>query len=291
MNYYDQLEKAIIFIEQNLCEDIKVEAVAGVAGYSYFHFHRIFEAVLGETVGNYIRLRRLTSAAHDVIYTDKRILDIALAYRFDSQEAFSRAFKKLYKLTPREYRKNRIETVIGNKKQMTTIGLKHLINSVTVQPMIKEISDIKIIGMRGKATINNNLIPKMWDDFNPRIPKIENRTPQIRGYGICEVDPNYNMHEFNEDTEFNEIVGVEVENHDKIPPGMVAKTLAGGKYAVFTHRGRVEFLRMTYQYIWGTWIISSKYEVDLRDDFEFYDQRFLGPNNDMSKFDIYIPIK
>ena len=291
MNYYNQLEKAIIFIEQNLGEDIKVEAVAGVAGYSYFHFHRIFEAVLGETVGNYIRLRRLTSAAHDVVYTDKRILDIALVYRFDSQEAFSRAFKKLYKVTPGEYRKNRIETVIGSKKQMTTIGLKHMMNSVTAQPMIKEISDIKIIGMRGKATINNNLIPKMWSDFNPRITEIENRIPQLRGYGICEVDPNYNMYKFNEDTEFNEIVGIEVKKHDIIPPGMVGKTLAGGKYAVFTHSGSVEFLKMTYQYIWGTWIISSKYEVDLRDDFEFYDERFLGPNNDMSEFDIYIPIK
>ncbi|TCO77920.1 AraC family transcriptional regulator [Marinisporobacter balticus] len=291
MNYYDQLEKAINFIEQNLCEDIKVEAVAGVAGYSYFHFHRIFEAVLGETVGNYIRLRRLTSAAYDIVYTDRRILDIALTYRFDSQEAFSRAFKKLYKVTPREYRKNRIETVIGSKKKMTTMGLKHLMNRVTVQPMIKEVLDIKIIGMRSKATINNNLIPKMWNDFNPRILEIESRTPQLRGYGICEVNPNYNMYEFNEDAEFNEIVGVEVENYDTIPPGMIAKALAGGKYAIFTHRGSVEFLRMTYQYIWGTWIIYSKYEVDLRDDFEFYDERFLGPNHDSSEFDIYIPIK
>lgn len=291
MNYYDQLEKTIIFIEQNLCEDIKVEEVARVAGYSYFHFHRIFEAVLGETVGNYIRLRRLTSAAHDIVYTDKRILDIALAYRFDSQQAFSRAFKKLYKVPPGEYRKNRIETVMGTKKQMSIVRLKHMMNNVTVHPEIKEIPDIKIIGIRGKATINNNLIPKMWREFNPRISEIESPTSQIRGYGICEVDPNYNMHEFNENTEFNEIVGVEVENHDRIPPGMVAKILAGGKYAVFTHSGSVEFLRMTYQYIWGTWIICSKYEVDLRDDFEYYDERFLGPNNDMSQFDIYIPIK
>lgn len=291
MNYYDQLEKAVIFIEQNLCEDIRVEEVARVAGYSYFHFHRIFEAVLGETVGNYIRLRRLTSAAHDIVYTDKRILDIAFAYRFDSQEAFSRAFKKLYKVPPGEYRKNRIEAVIGRKKQITIVELDHMMNNVTVQPEIKEIPDIKIVGMRGKATINSNIIPKMWQEFNPRISEIQNRTPQIRGYGICEVDQNYNMHEFNEDTEFNEIVGIEVENHYKIPTGMVAKTLAGGKYAVFTHRGSIESLRMTYQYIWGTWIICSKYEIDLRDDFEYYDEKFLGPNNDLSQFYIYIPIK
>lgn len=291
MNYYEQMEKAVIFIEQNLCEDIKVEEVAGRAGYSYFHFHRIFEAVIGETVGNYIRLRRLTSAAHDLVYTDKRILDIALTYRFESQEAFSRTFKKTYKMTPGEYRKNRIETVIGSKKQLSLIELKHLINSVTVQPVIKEISDTKIIGIRGKSTVMNNVIPKMWNDFNPQIPQIESRTLQLRGYGICEVDPDYNMYEFNEDTEFNEIVGVEVENYDKIPPGMAAKTLSGGKYAIFTHKGSVELLRMTYQYIWGTWIICSKCEIDLRDDFEFYDERFLGPNNDKSEFDIYIPVK
>lgn len=60
-----------IFIENNLNEDIKAEEVAGVADYSYVHFYRIFETVLGETVGNYIRSRRLKRAANDLLCTGK----------------------------------------------------------------------------------------------------------------------------------------------------------------------------------------------------------------------------
>jgi AraC family transcriptional regulator len=291
MNYLEQLEKAIMFIEKNLSEDVKVEEVAGEAGYSYFHFHRIFEAVLGETVGNYIRSRRLTRASYDLIYTDKRIIDIAFDYQFDSQEAFNRAFKKVYKITPGAYRKNRIDMIIGNKRQLTTANLKHLFDKVTIQPQIKEIPETKIIGLRGISTIRNNMIPRLWGQFNPRILEIKNRAEKMKGYGICEVDPDYDMKKFNENTEFSELVGVEVDNFNSIPERMTAKTLTGGKYAVFTHKGKIDFLNMTYDYIWGTWIPCSGIEVDLRDDFEFYDERFLGPNEDESEFDIYIPIK
>ena len=48
---------------------------------------------------------------------------------------------------------------------------------------------------------------------------------------------------------------------------------------------------MTYDYIWGTWVVCSGFELDLRDDFEYYDERFLGPDNDSSEFDICIPVK
>lgn len=291
MNYLEQLEKAIIFIETNLCEDIKVEEIAGAAGYSYFHFHRVFEAVLGETVGNYLRSRRLTKAAYDLVYTDKRILDIALDYRFESQEAFNRAFKKIYQVTPGTFRKNRMDMVLFNKKPLTRFKLKHLKTKITVQPEIKEIGKINLIGVRGKTTLRSNLIPEMWRLFNPRIEEIKNRTKGVRGYGVNEVDPDFDFTKFDEDMQFSVLVGVEVSSFADIPPGMVAKTLAGGKYAVFTHKGRVDTLRITYDYIWGTWLSCCGYEVDLRDDFEFYDERFLGPDNEESEMSIYIPLK
>ena len=115
MNYLEQLEKAILFIEANLCEDIRTEDVAGIAGYSYYHFHRVFEAVTGETIGNYIRSRRLARAAYDLMYSDVKIIDIAVRYQFESQEAFNRAFKKLYKISPGTYRNNRIDSIVGNR--------------------------------------------------------------------------------------------------------------------------------------------------------------------------------
>lgn len=73
--------RAIIFIETNLYEPLTVESVASVVSYSYYHFHRYFQAVMGETIGSYIRSRRLTQATYDLIYSNKKILDIAISLK------------------------------------------------------------------------------------------------------------------------------------------------------------------------------------------------------------------
>lgn len=291
MNYIEQLEKAVIFIENNLHEDLKTHEAAGAAGYSYYHFHRIFEAVLGETVGSYIRSRRLCRAAGDLLYTDKRILDIAVYYQFDSQEAFSRAFKKAYKVSPGVYRKNRIDAIIGSKKELNPLRLKHLSDGMTIQPTVREIGPVMLIGLRGSSSLSNNKLLSMWQTFNARVSEIRNLTAGMRGYGVCEADPGFDLSLFDESTESSHFIGAEVISLAEVPEGMETKTLTGGKYAVFTHKGKLGALSMTYDYIWGTWVICSGYEIDLRDDFEFYDERFLGPDQDASEFDIYIPIK
>lgn len=291
MDYLQALEKAILFIEAHLTEPVKVEEIAGAAGYSYYHFHRVFEAVVGETVGSYLRARRLSCAAHELIFSDKRIIDIACDYRFESQEAFNRAFKKMYQTTPGAYRKNRIQVVVGERKMLTTDRLDHLQKSLTVKPDIKTINPVFVVGIRGYTTLASNRIPDLWAQFNPLGEQISNRTSPMHGYGICEVDPDFDMGKFNEHTEYSELVGVEVAGFKDIPPGMTAKVLSGGKYAVFTHKGKLERLSLTYDYIWGTWIPASGCELDFRDDFEFYDERFMGADHEQSEVDIYIPIK
>jgi AraC family transcriptional regulator len=291
MNYLEQLEKAVIFIENNLHEDLKTYEVAGAAGYSCYHFHRIFEAVLGETVGNYIRSRRLCRAAGDLLYTDKRILDIAVYYQFDSQEAFNRAFKKAYKVSPGVYRKNRIDAIVGSKKELSPLRLKHLSEGMTIQPVLKEIDPVMLVGLRGRSSLSDNKLFAMWQTFNTRVSEIQNLAAGQRGFGVCEADPGFDLSLFDESTESSHFIGAEVTSIAEVPEGMEMKVLNGGRYAVFTHKGRLDTLSMTYEYIWGTWVLCSGYEIDLRDDFEFYDERFLGPDQDASEFDIYLPIK
>ncbi len=291
MEYLSQLEKAIIYLENNLHENIKVEEIATVCGYSYYHFHRIFQAVVGESVGSYLRKRRLTKASYDLIYTDKRILDIALYYQFESQEAFSRAFKALYKVSPGVYRKNRIQYFIGQKIKLDSEKLKHLTQGVTTQPEIKVISEKKIVGIRGTFALNNNKILELWNNFVPRISEIKNRKKEVASYSICEVNPEFDINKFTEETESNELVGVEAQSFKDVPNGMVMRVIKEGKYAVFTHKGTIDKIGLTYDYIWRTWILSSKFEVDLRDDFELYDEDFLGPDSEESRMYIYIPIK
>ncbi|MDD4844419.1 MAG: AraC family transcriptional regulator [Anaerotignum sp.] len=291
MDYLHQLEKAVIFIENNLDQTIRVEEVADIVGYSYYHFHRVFEAVLGESIGNYIRTRRLNRAANALLYTDNKVLDIAIQYQFETQESFSRAFKKIYSVSPGTYRKNRINTMIGNKKELTVDHLKHIYEGVTIHPVICQVKEKKLAGMRFQTSLRNNTLIGAWESFGNRVGEIKNRTEHWECYGICEASPDFEIIEFDENTISNHFIGTEVSSFDELPQGMVGKKFCGGKYAVFTHKGKIETLKMTYDYIWGTWLLCSGAEIDHRDDFELYDERFLGADNSRSEIDIYIPLK
>lgn len=118
MDYLKALETAIIYIENHLHDELRVEDVARYTGYSYYHLTRQFSALLGESVGSYIKKRRLSDAAKQLLYTDRKIIDIAIERGFESGEAFSRAFKAAYKVSPTLYRKNRLDLFIGSKPRL-----------------------------------------------------------------------------------------------------------------------------------------------------------------------------
>lgn len=105
MCYSPIIQKAIEYIELNLHEELSLESVAQLAGFSKYHFLRIFQKEVGVTASEYIRYRRIANAANMLLYTDEKIIDIAFYYRFETQESFTRAFKKYYNLPPGQYRK------------------------------------------------------------------------------------------------------------------------------------------------------------------------------------------
>lgn len=92
-------------MEENLHEPLTLEKIAAQSNFSKYHFHRVFQTIVGISVTEYIRLRRLANASSALLYTSDRIIDIALYYQFESQESFTRAFKEIYKLPPGKYRK------------------------------------------------------------------------------------------------------------------------------------------------------------------------------------------
>jgi AraC-like DNA-binding protein len=105
MEYTAPVNRAIGYIGNRLGEPIAIEDVAAAAGYSRFHFDRLFLAVVGDTASRYIRKRRLSEAARQLVTSNKRILDIALDCQFQSQEAFTRAFRRAFGISPGAYRK------------------------------------------------------------------------------------------------------------------------------------------------------------------------------------------
>lgn len=103
--YRAMIQQSLFYIETHLHEQIGLEEVASEALLSPYHYHRIFRNEVGMTVVDYIRNRRMSLASTTLRSTDAGILDIALACGFESQEAFTRAFRKLYGMPPGRFRK------------------------------------------------------------------------------------------------------------------------------------------------------------------------------------------
>lgn len=106
MSYGENIRQSIDFIEQHLSEEITLDNLAQLSYFSKYHFHRMFKSTIGKTLMEYVRERRLIRAAHELIYSSKKITDIAFDLSFNSQDAFDKAFKRMYGITPKEYRKN-----------------------------------------------------------------------------------------------------------------------------------------------------------------------------------------
>ncbi|MCL2619806.1 MAG: AraC family transcriptional regulator [Defluviitaleaceae bacterium] len=118
MHAWESIQKVVDYIEDNICDEIRIEELAEIANLSYFYFHRLFTRLVKKPVQEYIKLRRLACSVEDVKNKNKRILDIALEYGFSSHETFTRAFKEAYGFTPVSYRDNPVMLNSFNKPDL-----------------------------------------------------------------------------------------------------------------------------------------------------------------------------
>ncbi|GGD09293.1 RamA family antibiotic efflux transcriptional regulator [Franconibacter pulveris 1160] len=93
------------WIDDNLHKPLRIDDVARHAGYSKWHLQRLFHHHKGESLGRYIREKKLNLAARDLRATDERVLDISLKYGFESQQTFTRLFTRHFRLSPGSYRR------------------------------------------------------------------------------------------------------------------------------------------------------------------------------------------
>lgn len=106
MDWLHSINRAIEYIEANLCEALTVEDVAAHAYSSYSNFARVFNMITGVTLSEYIRNRRLSLAGRELLTTNAKVIDIAIKYQYDTPESFSKAFSRFHGIAPSEVRKN-----------------------------------------------------------------------------------------------------------------------------------------------------------------------------------------
>lgn len=119
----DKIMEAVDYIENNLDDKLGIDEIAEEVGYSKFHLHRLFLERVGYTPYQYIKQRRLTRAAEQLVHTTKPIIDIAHDANYDSQQSFTFAFKQLYFCTPQRYRTIGIYTPKINRFRIDNMSI------------------------------------------------------------------------------------------------------------------------------------------------------------------------
>ena len=276
--------KSIEFVEQHLYGDISVHDIAAASHYSTYHFSRIFKALVGDTPMEYLRKRRLTVAAKQLLSEDISILDLALQCQFESQEAFTRAFKGLFNITPAQYRKINDPFRLLYKDQFSPHMLNYLQNQISMEPQIITQPTTKLVGIAKQYNSADLDLSRLWSAFRPYRNKIPNQVGND-AFGIYE-----SYEELDDEVSFIYVCSVAVSSFEEIPDGMTARELPEQMYAKFTHVGPVANLDQTLKYIWGSWLPKSSYDYLQKPDFELYRPGFndADPTN---KLYLHIPIK
>ncbi len=287
MDYASQIQLAIDYIEDNLGLEPTLADISAQAGFSMFHFSRLFHLVMGETVTAYVRERRLAHCAEELLSTDDRTLDIATRWGFASQATFSRAFKRTYGLTPATYRRGRTPLFI-EKPRLSLGDIEHLNKGVETEPCIEDIPAFTVIGMRFVWNVSDGYrVSEWWEKFAPRIPEIQG-ADSCTLIGVCEYTPSDC---FTVERPLQYIAGVPVPPGTPVPDGMVSKEIATSKYAVFRHTGGVETLLESCRFILGTWLPTSEYEAFPADNFEIYDPESLRGETEAGVVSVYLPVE
>ncbi len=127
MNWIQAIENAITFIEENITEDLTASRIAKEENISPFYFQKGFSMLCGYTVGEYIRMRRLSLAGSELLSSNIKVIDLAMKYGYDSPDSFTKAFTRFHGCTPTEVRLGR-----ANIKSFAPLHIKLTLEGGTI---------------------------------------------------------------------------------------------------------------------------------------------------------------
>jgi AraC family transcriptional regulator len=278
--------KSIRFIELNLKNDINVFEVSREVCYSLYHFIRLFQSITGFSPKNYIQQRRLSEAAFELRNTNKKITDIGYDYQFGSPEAFSRAFRKQFKINPTEVRKGFSLTTLPLLKPISSDYIYQSDKLRNEPPELIENTEKLLVGTSFFIHNDNEIndLSKEWGLFMNEVHTIKNVIKPERYYQVQYWSDNQDidgMYFF---------TGIEVSKFEDINPLFVLKTIPDGKYLRFIHKGLANKVGYTYKYIYNQFLPNTDYILNKPFNFEYYGEKCLGPYNENSESEIYIPV-
>ncbi len=255
MEYKQHIMLAIRFIEENLRDKIVLADCARAAGYSEYHFLRIFKETTGLTPVNYIRKRRLTEIIKH-IQPDVTISETAFTYGFNSKENFTRAFVAEHHILPTEYKSTLNSLKLYQPLQIEAVAFEIVPKMIQLNPFILTVYK------------SENSPPNFWNKYNSsKWSRILSGGKVCMDYGVSLLDAKENKLDY--------FIGIRKENAQGDTTGTMELCIEGGQYAVFTtptasHHDFVNTIHRTWEYIKCTWLPDSGYYLTNGYEFETY---------------------
>lgn len=241
--------KAIEFIEAHLTEEISVADMAEAVSFSLYHFSRTFSRVTRFTPYDYLMRRRLCEAARCLLASDEKIIDIACHYQFNAPETFSRAFKRVFQLSPRQAK---LHTGFDPRQLMNRLTpeyLEFLNSSASLKPQLKKLAARRIAGLStqlGPLDPNRDL-STVWTLLAQAVQSEKIEPSQRDYYGVLMCFPAYPANRY------MYLAGTALNEDETVPAFFVQKNLPALDYACFELPNHPQAACFTRNYLYQTW--------------------------------------
>ncbi|MEO3948044.1 AraC family transcriptional regulator [Gorillibacterium sp. CAU 1737] len=256
MDYRDHIARVIAFIEENLTQDLTIADCARVAGYSDYHFIRVFHYATNLTPADYIRKRRLTEIIKR-LDRDTTLSDLAYAYGFNSKENFTRAFTAEHKVRPSEFKSMQSSLKLYEPLPFDT-------EPFSVTPDLVTLPSFSVVAYKSKEKAP----PLFWNQYNCRKwSKRLSGGATVTDYGVC----SWNLPL----ARLDYWIGIRKEDANGDLTSSEELHIPGGLYAVFTTPPATSFafvnaIHRTWEFINTEWLPHSGYWRTGGYEFETY---------------------
>ncbi len=271
MDWITGIQRAIDYVEDNIMDSIDYDEVAKRAYSSSFHFQRIFSILCGFTLGEYIRCRRLSLAASELLICDEKIIDIALKYGYDTPESFSRAFTRFHGISPSQAKHNSIVL-----KSFSRLSVKLILNGGnTMDYRVETKKSFKLVMKKKKVSCKQELttveISEFWkqSSMDGTIPALCKYIPEDNIFENCIVGVSFGKDATDE--EFPYAIGAMYNGNPIEEKDFIVEQIPEHTYVVFPCVGKMpEAFQKLYQQIYSEFFPTSEYQPCGGTDFEAY---------------------
>lgn len=257
-DYHERLNRVLLFIDQNRGEPLSLDRLAAIACLSPCHFHRIFRAMVGEPLGQYVQRIRLETAAVHLQTSNRSVIEIALDAGYESAAAFSRAFEQRFGLAPTECRATHCLELQVRAAQLKDSEANAMITSEIRQRPATPVAFVRHTGPYAS-------VGAAWQKICAFAGQHGLLGPRAACIGISLDDPKITT---TEQLRYDACITLDRE---VAPAGEIAvQTIPGGRYARFLHEGPYENLSATYDAIFRDWLPTSGEQLRDQPAFELY---------------------